>query len=404
MKKKLDDRAEAKGWVPTVTETLCDLIDMKNWEEALQVFGMLKEHSFYKPKEGTYMKLIGLLGRCNQAIHAKKLFNTMLEEGIDPTPQTYTALLAAYCRSNLIDDAFSILDKMKTLPLCQPDIFTYGILLKACVEASRFDLVDSLYQEMSDRSISPNTVTQNTILGGYGKAGKFDKMEKILSEMLESETCRPDVWTMNIILALFGNKGQIDLMEIWYEKFRGVGIEPETRTFNILIGCYGKRRMYEKMTAVMEYMRKLAFPWTTSTYNNIIEAFADAGDEKNMEHAFNQMRAERMKADTKTFCCLINGYSNAGLYHKVVSSVKLAERMNVPYNTNYYNAILSACAKAGDLLEMERVFISMKDKHHVPDSTTYSILVEAYRKEGMIDKISVLEQEAQKATELLVAQ
>lgn len=354
---------------------------------------MLKEQPFYSPKEGTYMKLLVLLGRSGQAIQAQKLFDAMEEEGCKPTPALYTALLAAYCRSGLLDEAFSILSKMKTLPLCQPDVYTYSTLLKACVDASRFDLVDSLYQDMSKHMITPNTVTQNTVLSGYGKAGKFDEMEKVLSAMLESDSCKPDVWTMNIIISLFGNIDQIDAMEKWYERFRAFGIEPDTRTFNILIGAYGKRRMYDKMTAVMEYMRKLAFPWTTSTYNNVIEAFADVGDAKNMEYAFNQMRAEGLKADTKTFCCLLNGFSNAGLFHKVVSIVQLAEKLEVPTNTSFYNAVVSACAKAGDLLEMERVFRHMKDKHCAPDSVTYQILVEAYKKEGMTDKIYDLEQE-----------
>jgi len=161
---------------------------------------------------------------------------------------------------------------------------------------------------------------------------------RVLSGMLESKTCKPDVWTMNIILSVFGNKGHVDLMERWYEKFRNFGIEPETRTFNILIGAYGKKRMYDNMSSVMEYMRKLQFPWTTSTYNNVIEAFADVGDAKNMEHTFDQMRAEDMKADTKTFCCLINGYANAGLFHKVISSVQLAAKFEIPENTSLYKA------------------------------------------------------------------
>jgi hypothetical protein len=45
---------------------------------------------------------------------------------------------------------------------------------------------------------------------------------------------------------------------------------------------------------------------------------------------------------------------------------------------------------------MERVFKQMKDKQCLPDSRTYSIMVEAYRKEGMNDKIYYLEQEKQK--------
>lgn len=362
----------------------------------VQVFEMLREQPFYQPKEGTYMKLLVLLGKSGQPHRAHQLFDTMVEEGCEPTSELYTALLASYCRSNLIDEAFSILNKMKTLPRCQPDVFTYSTLLKVCVDVSRFELVESLYKEMDERSITPNTVTQNIVLSGYGKAGKYEQMEKVLLGMLESTSSKPDVWTMNTILSLFGNKGQIEIMEKWYEKFRNFGIEPETRTFNILISAYGKKRMYDKMSSVMEYMRKLQFPWTTSTYNNVIEAFSDVGDAKNMEYTFDQMRAEGMKADTKTFCCLIRGFANAGLFHKVISIVQLAGKLEIPENTSFYNAVISACAKAEDLVEMERVFNQMKDKHCQPDSTTYSIMVEAYKKEGMNDKIYDLEQERQR--------
>ncbi|OWM63251.1 pentatricopeptide repeat-containing protein At3g06430, chloroplastic [Punica granatum] len=393
VKKKLDRKSSAKAWVNTVTEALADRISKKQWQEALEVFEMLREQPFYYPKEGTYMKLLVLLGKSRQPARARQLFDTMLEEGCGPTPELYTALLAAYCRNNLIDEAFSILNEMKALPNSQPDVFTYSTLIKVCVDSSRFDLVESLYEEMAERLIVPNTVTQNIVLSGYGKAGKYDQMERVLSGMLGSKESKPDVWTMNVILSVFGNKGQIEAMERWYEKFRNFGIEPETRTFNILIGAYGKKRMYDKMSSVMEYMRKLQFPWTTSTYNNVIEVFADVGDAQNMEYTFDQMRAEGMRADTKTFCCLINGFANAGLFHKVVSMVQLARKFEIPENTSFFNSVISACAKAEDLIEMERVFKRMKEKETAPNFTTYSMMIEAYRKEGMNDKVYDLEQE-----------
>ncbi|XP_023764293.1 pentatricopeptide repeat-containing protein At3g06430, chloroplastic [Lactuca sativa] len=393
IKKKLDRKANLNPWVNTVTEALSESVDVKQWSRALQVFEMLKEQPFYQPKEGTYMKLIVLLGRCGQPKHARHLFDEMIQEGLEPTSQLYTALLAAYCRSNLIDEAFKILNQMKTLPLCQPDVYTFSILMKACVDAARFELVESIYHQMDERSITPNTVTQNTVLAGYGKAGKFQEMEKVLLNMLDSDTCTPDVWTMNTILSLFGNMGDIESMERWYEKLRNFGIEPETRTFNILIGVYGKNKMYDKMSSVMEYMRKLSFPWTTSTYNNVIEAFSDVGDAKNMEYTFKQMQGEGMRADTKTFCCLIRGYANAGVFHKVASVVELANEMEIHENTSFYNAVLYGCVKAGDLMKMEEVFKKMKQEECRPDAVTYSIMLEAYKKEAMDDKVHDLEQE-----------
>ena len=193
------------------------LTPMVNWY--LQVFEMLKEQPFYHPKEGTYMKLIVLLGRSGQAAQAHQLFDEMLQQGCQPTPELYTALIGAYCRSSLLDEALQLLTDMKASPLCQPDVYTYSTIVKACVDAARFDLVDVMYKDMAERSRAPNTVTQNIVLSGYGKAGRLDDMEKVLSDMLNSTTCKPDVWTMNIILSLFGNRGQVESMEKWYENF-----------------------------------------------------------------------------------------------------------------------------------------------------------------------------------------
>ncbi|PWA68445.1 Pentatricopeptide repeat-containing protein [Artemisia annua] len=60
------------------------------------VFEMLKEQPFYQPKAGTYMKLIVQLRRSGQPQHAQNLFSMMIEEGLEPIAELYTALLA-YC-------------------------------------------------------------------------------------------------------------------------------------------------------------------------------------------------------------------------------------------------------------------------------------------------------------------
>ncbi|KAL2327502.1 hypothetical protein Fmac_020929 [Flemingia macrophylla] len=393
-KKKKDRKKSAKVWVHSLPEVLSYRIHKKNWVAALELFDMLREQPYYQPREDTYMKLIVLLGKSGQPHLAHQLFNSIHEDGCEST-ELYTALISTYCQNKLVDEAFLILDEMRNLPCCQPDIFTYSTLIKALVDALKFEMVELLYDEMGKRSIMPNTATHNIVVSGYGKAGRFDQMEKIVSSMMESTTCKPDVWTMNAVISSFRDKGQIDMMEKWYEKFCSLGIQPQRSTFNILIAAYGNKRMYDKMSSVMQCMRKAKCPWTTTTYNNVIEAFVTVGDTENMECAFDQMCAEGLKADTKTFCCLINGYANAGIFHKVISSVSLAEKLRIHVNTSFFNAVISASAKEDALMEMERFFSQMKEKECQPDSTTYSIMIEAYRKESMNDKIHYLEQEKQ---------
>lgn len=140
---------------------------MLSW---FQVFELLREQLWYRPYSGVYIKLIVMLGKCKQPDKAFELFQAMVEEGCVLDCESYTTLLAAYGRSGLLDKAFSLLEEMKSTPGCQPDVQTYSILIKSCLQISAFDKVQSLISDMATLGIKPNTVTYNTLIDAYGKA------------------------------------------------------------------------------------------------------------------------------------------------------------------------------------------------------------------------------------------
>lgn len=114
-----------------------------------------------------------MLGKCKQPEKAQSLFEMMVEEGCVVNQEAYTALLSAYSRSGLFHKAFSILEEMKNTPNCQPDVFTYTILMKSCLQVYDFDKVQILLSDMDYMAIKPNTVTYNTLIDSYGKAKRF---------------------------------------------------------------------------------------------------------------------------------------------------------------------------------------------------------------------------------------
>ncbi|XVF32191.1 hypothetical protein REPUB_Repub17cG0060800 [Reevesia pubescens] len=238
----------------TVLEALHEKITALRWDSALKVFELLREQLWYRPNSAIYIKLIVMLGKCKQPEKAHDLFQAMIDEGCVVNHEAYTALLSAYSRSGLFDKAFSLLEEMKDTPNCHPDVQTYSILIKSCLQVFAFDKVQALLSDMAIQGIKPNTVTYNTLIDAYGKAKMFQEMEMTLVEMLREKDCEPDVWTMNSIIRAFGSSGQIETMEKCYEKFQSAGILPNIKTFNILLDSYGKTGNYEKMSAVMEFM------------------------------------------------------------------------------------------------------------------------------------------------------
>ncbi|XP_068665719.1 pentatricopeptide repeat-containing protein At5g48730, chloroplastic-like [Aristolochia californica] len=375
----------------TLLEALHERITALRWESALKVFDLLHEQIWYRPNSGIYIKLIVMLGKCKQPEKALELFQAMADEGCIINHESYTALLSAYSRSGLFDKAFLLLDAMKKTPGCYPDVYTYSVLIKSCLQFFKFDQVQALLADMEAHGTKPNTITYNTLVDAYGKAGRFAEMEATLSVMLQGQDCNPDVWTMNATLRAFGGSGQIETMESCYEKFQNAGINPNIKTFNILLDSYGKAQHYDKMSSVMEHMQKYYFSWTLVTYNVVIDAFGRAGDLEQMEYLFRLMRSDRIKPNCVTLCSLVRAYGRAGAVDKIKSVLRLIDNSDIMLDTVFFNCLIDAYGRNGCLTEMREVLEMMERRGCKPDKVTYSTMIKAYASKGIRDRVKEIQ-------------
>ncbi|KAF3780305.1 Pentatricopeptide repeat-containing protein [Nymphaea thermarum] len=381
-------------WPKAVLEALSQSIEQNQWESALRIFGLLRIQHWYTPKCQTYVQLFKMLGRCRLHGQASELFRLMLSEGLKPTVDVYTSLMGVYGLSGRLDEAFRVLDEMKTVCECKPDVYAYTLLINCCSKSHRFDLINKLLTEMSYLGFDCSIVTYNTIIDGYGKMGKLELMEELLMDMLEGGKCLPDIYTMNSFLWAYGNAGQIEKMETWYQEFQVMGIEPDLTTFNILIKSYGKSAIYEKIGLVLEFMKRRFFSPETVTYNIIIEIFGKAGNIQQMEYFFDVMKKQGMKPNCITYTSLITGYSKAGRLDKFGTILRQINNSNVVLDTTFFNSIISAYGRAGELKAMKQMFGEMKRRKCQPDDITFASMVQAYDARGMIEAAKELETEA----------
>lgn len=391
IEKKADSAKSSRLWPKAVLEALDDSIDNNQWESALKIFKLLRKQHWYHPKCQTYTKLLRMLGKCKQPEQASSLFQMMLYEGLKPTIDVYTSLVGVYGSSGLFKKAFSIIDQMKSVTDCKPDVYTYTVLISCCSKLRQFDLIGRVLIEMSYLGIECNSVTFNAIINGYGKAGMFELMENSLSSMIETGRCLPDVFTMNSFIWAYGNDGLIEQMEKWFEEFQHMGVKPDIKTFNVLIKSYGKAGMYDKMDSVLEFMKKRFFSPTIVTFNIIIETFGKSGNIGKMEFYFQLMKSQGIKPNSVTYCSLVNNYSKARLLKKVHTVWRQIENSDVVLDTPFFNCIISAYGQAGEMRRMEEMFSLMKEKKCVPDDITFATMIQVYNEHGMFEAARELE-------------
>ncbi|XP_010557799.1 PREDICTED: pentatricopeptide repeat-containing protein At3g53170 [Tarenaya hassleriana] len=378
-------------WPKAVLEALDEAVRENRWQSALKIFRLLRKQHWYEPRCRTYTKLFKVLGNCRQPEQASLLFQVMLSEGLKPTIDVYTSLIGVYGKSKLLDKAFATLEDMKSICDCKPDVYTFTVLISCCCRHGRFDLIKSILLEMSYLGIVCNTVTYNTIIDGYGKAGMFEEMGNVLIDMIEKEDSLPDIFTFNSIIGAYGNGGMIEKMEKWYDRFQLMGVQPDITTFNILILSYGKAGMHNKMGSVMDFMKKRFFSPDIVTYNIMIETFGKAGEVEEMDKWFRKMKYQGIKPNSITYCSIVNGYSKAGLVLKIDSVLRQIVNSDVILDTPFFNCIINAYGQAGDLATMKELFMQMEERKCNPDKITFSTMIKIYANHGLEDAVQELE-------------
>ncbi|KAL7083621.1 hypothetical protein ACP275_14G174900 [Erythranthe tilingii] len=378
-------------WPKAVLEALNDAIKLNRWESALKIFDLLRKQHWYEPRGQTYTKLLVMLGKCKQPNQATLLFELMLSDGLNPTVDIYTALVGAYASSGHFNEAFSIVNDMKSIHGCKPDAFTYSILIKSCIKLHCFDMIELILNEMLQSGIEFSAVTYNILIDGYGKAKRFEQMEKLLTEVLQSGKFIPDIFTFNSVIGAYGGCGMIKEMEKRFDDFKEIGLEPDIMTYNILIKSYGKSGNYKKMGSVMEFMNKRFFSPTVVTYNIIIEIFGKAGNIEKMDEVFLRMKHQGLKPNSITYSSLVSAYSKAGILGKVDSIIRQVQNTDLVLDTTFFNCIINAYGNAGDIERMMESFSAMEGNGCKPDNITFATIIHACRAHGMMDTVKNLE-------------
>ncbi|KAF7120555.1 hypothetical protein RHSIM_Rhsim13G0046000 [Rhododendron simsii] len=403
----------------TVLEALHERVTALRWESALKVFELLREQLWYRPNSGMYIKLIVMLGKCKQPEKAHSLFQAMIDEGCGVNHESYTALLSAYSRSGLFDKAFSLLEEMKNSPDCKPDVYTYSILIKSCVQVYAFDKVDSLLSDMASQGIKPSTITYNTLIDAYGKARKLQKVENdliaITSVIPDSHHCFPFAATSatkisfqhccsllplvaaepfpSLKVFLLKNCASIKVklpILADQKKLPILGLPASTEFVCGIPPFLSPTLMwFAKMeSTLVEMLREGQCEPDVWTMNSTIRAFGGSGQIETMEKCYDKFQRAGIQADIKTFNVLLDSYGKTGNYEKMSSVMEYMQKYHFSWTLVTYNIVIDAFGRAGDLKQVEFLFRLMQSERIKPNCVTLCSLVRAYGQAGRAEKIT----------------
>ncbi|KAG2643161.1 hypothetical protein PVAP13_2KG322800 [Panicum virgatum] len=217
----------------------------------------------------TYTILISGWAVVTNPENARKLFDEMIERGIEPDVPAYNALIDALCRGGdvelshvqlkdmqrrhkLVPDAATygpflrsacaskdaraalrVLDRLRIHDLT-PNVFTYNAVIRLLCELGEVDEAYNIVNEMATREQMPDIWSYNTLLNAHCKLKEVNKALRLISRM-DKDSCVPDRHSYNMILKMLVSVGRVDrAIEVW-DGMEKRGFHPGAATYAVMI-------------------------------------------------------------------------------------------------------------------------------------------------------------------------
>eukprot|EP00897_Mesotaenium_endlicherianum_P005960 jgi/Mesen1/5392/ME000268S04594 len=245
---------------------------------------------------------------------------------------------------------FHLFGWMKRQPWFYHSAKLYTALIGFLGREGQPNLATCLFQEMLLERQEPNHYTYTGLISGYGRALMFDEALAVFEHMKSTDEydCR---------------QANPPARPSWYAHASGRGGEGIGYvTCNALIGPLCKGGRYDRAVEIFFDMLERRNGLTEScrpsivTYNMLIDALCREG------HA---------GAALKMLEGLANGSLDAG----------------VRLNAATYNTLVDACCKAGRAGDAEALVAGMRAHGVAPDCVTFTALIDAYGKAGLLEKV-----------------
>lgn len=238
-------------------------------------------------------------------------------------------------------------DYIKQIPESFRDEYVYRTLLANCASQGNVNKTENVFNQMRDLKFQMTTFACNQLLFLYKR---FDK-KKIADILLfmEKENVKPSLWTYKILIDFKGRVNDITGMEKIVDTMKDNGMDPDIQTKCILVRHYTSGGLQEKAEALLREMEG----------------------------------SSHMKENRWICKYLLPLYAGLGKADDVSRIWQVCE--SDPRLTECVAAI-EALGKLGKVEEAEAVFEMMVKKFKNITSHHYSVLLQLYADNQMLEK------------------
>ncbi|KAG6404614.1 hypothetical protein SASPL_136865 [Salvia splendens] len=167
--------------------------------------------------------------------------------------------------------------------------------------------------------------------------------------------------TYSALLNCYCKLSMTSKAETMFERMKELNLEMTSMPYNSLMTLNMKNELPQLVPALVKEMKEAGVMPDVYTYNVWMRALAATGDIDGVERVIDEMKRDgRVAADWTTYSNLASIYADAGAFDKAEAALKELESRNGRRELSAYQFLITLYGRTGNLLEVYRVWRSLK--------------------------------------------
>ncbi|KAF0928872.1 hypothetical protein E2562_010730 [Oryza meyeriana var. granulata] len=230
-----------------------------------------------------------------------------------------------------------------------------------------------------------------SLLRCYAEAECVDKAEELFEKMRGMGMAGS--YAYNAMMRLYSQIGQVERVHSMHQAMEDSGIVPDIFTIDNLVSVYADAEDIEAIEKVLEKAHSGNDLMTWHSYATIGKVFMKAGMHERALQAFqeSEKRIAPKKNGRVAYGLLLTMYADLGM-NSEVDRIWDVYRYKVPASAcnSMYMCRISVLLKMNDIAGAEKAFEEWESKHVNHDFRLINLLLNAYCKEGLMEKAEAL--------------
>ncbi|KAK6267273.1 hypothetical protein QUC31_018110 [Theobroma cacao] len=275
----------------------------------------LKAKRNYAENVSEYNTVVTSLVSKRRNFLLRDVYDDMMLDGVQPTRDTFQALIIGTMRGARLQDALYFRDEMKAMGLV-PEVALYNHLISTCGKCKNSDLAIQILEEMKRYDVKPNGQTYVALLNACAAAGRLDRVLAIVRDMTAAGAALNKYCYAGLITAHMNKMPRADdiatkIIEFAEQSKGWSSVEASTgNAANVMAGI-PEEELYNLPTADVVHRRGFLNRQLT-VYHVAFHACADLRNVEAIETLLEMLKKDRKTPDTFIVWQTMRCYFHAG--------------------------------------------------------------------------------------------